>query len=168
MRYGPPNRRRLSAAFRSASASWPQASQAKSLPRRVPRGPQREQLWPLECGCPMSTRMPATLALYATVPAARTDWSRSLESRGRRTGRRGQKPRPSRHFGPIGLIPLQLAADGQDWHGLYVLLILDAPLDDGQRCPTHGRNEVTVGSRASEGGISATQTRFAATWKIAP
>ena len=72
------------------------------------------------------------------------------------------------HFGPIGLIPIPLAADGQDWHGLYVLLILDAPLDDGQRCPTHGRNEVTVGSRASEGGISATQTRFAATWKIAP
>jgi hypothetical protein len=57
-----PNRRRLSAAFRSASAAWPQASQAKSLPRRVPRGPQREQLWLVSCGCTISTAMPAMSA----------------------------------------------------------------------------------------------------------
>jgi hypothetical protein len=62
-----PNRRRLSAAFRSASAAWPQASQAKSLPRRVPRGPQREQLWLVSCGCTNSTGMPAMSALYATT-----------------------------------------------------------------------------------------------------
>jgi hypothetical protein len=54
-----PNRRRLSAAFRSASASWPQASQAKSLPRRVPRGPPRERLCPVSCGCPISTGRPS-------------------------------------------------------------------------------------------------------------
>jgi hypothetical protein len=57
------------------------------------------------------------------------------------------------HFGAIGLIPIPLAADGRDWHGLYVLLILDAPLDDGQRCPTHGRNEVTVGPERRKAGF---------------
>jgi hypothetical protein len=65
---------------------------------------------------------------------------------GRSLNRRG-------HFGPIGLIPLPPAADGQDWHGLYVLLILDAPLDDGQRCPAHGRNEVTVGPERRKAGF---------------
>jgi hypothetical protein len=41
----------------------------------------------------------------------------------------------------------------QDWHGLYVLLILEGPLDDGQRCPTHGRNEVTVGPERRKAGF---------------
>ena len=54
------------------------------------------------------------------------------------------KPQPSRPFRPDCLTPIQLASDGQDLHGLYVLLILDVPLDDGQGCPTHGRSEVTV------------------------
>jgi hypothetical protein len=70
----------------------------------------------------------------------------SLRSRGRAPARSGNLNRRG-HFGAIGLSPIQLASDGQDLHGLYVLLILDGPLDDGQRCPTHGRNEVTVGPK---------------------
>jgi len=57
------------------------------------------------------------------------------------------------HCGLIGLAPIQLASDGQDLHGLYVRLILDVPLDDGQRCSTNGRNKVTIGPKRRQAGF---------------
>ena len=38
----------------------------------------------------------------------------------------------------IGLTRMRLASDRQGLHGLYVLLILDVALDDGERRPAHG------------------------------
>jgi hypothetical protein len=57
------------------------------------------------------------------------------------------------HLGTLRVTAIELASDGQGLHGLHVLLILDVTLDNGPRCPTHGRNEVTVGPKRRKAGF---------------
>ena len=56
------------------------------------------------------------------------------------------------HLGAIGVTAITFASDGQDLHGLHVVLMFDGALDESQRRPAHGRDERAVGPKRRKAG----------------